>query len=56
MCPRFSLSSLSSLPLLRFRDRVTTQVTSLADNLARYEYNFRAKIRAAEAIAKEAVR
>jgi predicted PurR-regulated permease PerM len=35
-----------------FATLVTTQVTSLADNLARYEYNFRAKIRAAEAIAK----
>jgi predicted PurR-regulated permease PerM len=35
-----------------FATVVTTQVTSLADNLAHYEYNFRAKIRAAEAIAK----
>ena len=35
-----------------FATLVTTQVTGLADNLARYESNFRAKIRAAETLAK----
>ena len=35
-----------------FATLVTTQVTGLADNLARYESNFRAKIRAAESFAK----
>lgn len=35
-----------------FATLVTTQVTGLADNLARYESNFRAKIRAAETMAK----
>ena len=35
-----------------FATVVSTQLASLADNLARYEHNFRAKIRAGEAMAK----